>query len=80
MGNLEWTRKRLFFITTPSVTVVVTLSSHTLPGQMVMLHPALLIAYILVNPISTGLFYLVVALGGLFSTPSIQFDPDILEH
>ena len=30
------------------------------------------------NPISTGLFYLVVALGG--STPSIKFDPDILEH
>ena len=33
------------------------------------------------NPISTGLFYLVVALGGVFSTPpSIKFDPDILGH
>ena len=34
-----------------------------------------------INPISTGLSYLVVALregGG--STPSIKFDPDILEH
>ena len=32
------------------------------------------------NPISTGLFYLVVALRGLFHPPSIKFDPDIPEH
>ena len=32
------------------------------------------------NPISTGLFDLVVVLGGVFTTPSIKFDPDILEH
>ena len=34
------------------------------------------------NPISTGLFYLVVALEGSFPPPpsSIKFDPDILEH
>ena len=33
------------------------------------------------NPISTGLFYLVVALGGGGdSSPSIKFDTDILEH
>ena len=31
------------------------------------------------NPISTRLFYLVVALGGV-PPPSIKFDPDILEH
>ena len=31
------------------------------------------------NPISTGLFYLIVALGGV-PTPSIKFDPDSLEH
>ena len=39
----------------------------------------------LLNPISTGLFYLVVALGGGGGEegshrPSIKFDPDILEH
>ena len=34
----------------------------------------------LFNPISTGLFYLVVALGGGYSPPSMTFDPDILEH
>ena len=34
-----------------------------------------------VNPISTGRFYLVVALGGAsFPPPSIKLDPDILEH
>ena len=33
------------------------------------------------DPISTGLFYLVVALGGGGgSTPFIKFDPDILKH
>ena len=32
------------------------------------------------NPISTGLFYLVVAREGSFPPPSIKFDPDILEH
>ena len=32
------------------------------------------------NPISTGLFYLVVALGGGGPPPSIKFDPDILKH
>ena len=31
------------------------------------------------NPISTGLFYLVVALGE-GSTPSRKFDPDILKY
>ena len=40
-----------------------------------------------VNPISSGIFYLVVALRGVgwggvgtLFTPSIKFDPDILEH
>ena len=32
------------------------------------------------NPISTGLSYLVVAPRGVFPPPSIKFDPDILEH
>ena len=33
------------------------------------------------NPISTGLFYLVVALGGGgVPPPSIKFNPDILEY
>ena len=32
------------------------------------------------NPISTGLFHFVAALGSGGSTPSITFDPDILEH
>ena len=33
------------------------------------------------NPINTGLFYLVVALGGWFFHPSsTKFDPDILEQ
>ena len=33
------------------------------------------------NPISSGLFYLVVARGeGVFSTPSLKLDPDIREH
>ena len=33
-----------------------------------------------INPVSTGLFHLVVALGGSFPPPSIKFDPDILEQ
>ena len=32
------------------------------------------------NPISTGLFFLVVAVGGSIPPRSIKFDPDILEH
>ena len=33
------------------------------------------------NPMSTGLFYLVTALGGGgVPPPLIKFDPDILEH
>ena len=43
-------------------------------------HKAILIALRLeksFNPINTGLFYLVIVLGG--SPPSIKFDPDILE-
>ena len=44
--------------------------------------PSLISMYqMVVSPISTGLSCLVVALGRVgVSTPSIKFDPDILEH
>ena len=51
------------------------LERMTAPDIFLLLHYVVLI----INPISTGLFYLVVALGGPHPT-SIKFDPEILEH
>ena len=54
-------------------------SSHAFPNHLQLLFADNNCQFL--NPISTGLFYLVVALKGRGgSTPSIKFDPDILEH
>ena len=35
---------------------------------------------IYLNPVSTGLFYLILSLGGVFSTAPGKFDPEVQEH